>query len=70
MKSEPALDCEERIVNALQDWKADSDKRFNWPGGKPQRVLTLPASAVMLDQSRENAYVTVEALIAAFMKAK
>lgn len=61
---------EDCIVKALQDWKADSDRYFQWPGGKPQRVLTLPATAIMLDQTRENAYITVEALIAAFQKEK
>ena len=57
---------EDHIVKALQDWKADSDRHFPWVGGKPQRVLSIPLSAILLDQSNDRAYVTADDLITAF----
>lgn len=57
---------EDHIIRALQDWKADSDRHFPWVGGKPQRVLSIPLSAILLDQSSDRAYVTADDLIAAF----
>lgn len=63
-----SITYEDHIVEALQDWKADSDRHFSWANRKPQRVLSLPMSAILLDQSSDIAYITADALIDAFAK--
>jgi hypothetical protein len=59
---------EEKIVDALEAWKEESDERFNWSGPKPKPVIGLPLSSVLIARKGERAYVDVEAIIAAFAR--
>ncbi len=59
---------EEKIVDALEVWKAESDERFNWSGPKPRPVIGFPLSSVLIDRKGDMAYVDVDALIVAFAR--
>ena len=56
------------IIKALKEWKADSDQRFPWAGGKPQPVIAIPLSAVLIDRAGDSAYIAADDIINAFTK--